>query len=146
MRIRPYRRSDAKAFAGLVRALARYKNLKPPTPAAARRLAADAGKRFRLMLAEVDGKPVAYALYFFTYSTFLAKQTLYLEDLFVLPTHRREGVGGKLFDALLREARRLKCGRMEWMVLDWNRMALRFYKKRHARSLKGWLPHRIVLK
>ena len=145
MKVRVYRKSDAKAFIGLVRALARYEDLKPPTAAASRRLVADAGKKFRLMLAEVDGKPVAYALYFFTYSSFLAKPTLYLEDLFVHPAHRRDGVGGALFDAVLREARRKKCGRMEWMVLNWNRMALRFYVKKKARCLKGWLPHRIVL-
>lgn len=146
MKIRPYRRGDAKAFVGLVRALARYENLKPPTPAAARRLVRDVGRRIRVLLGEADGKPVAYAIYLFSYSSFLARPTLYLEDLFVLPEHRGSGLGRKFMDALLREARRKKCGRMEWVVLDWNKPAIRFYDRLGARPLKGWITYRLALR
>lgn len=145
MRIRPYRKSDARHLVDLIRALARFESLKPPSAAAARRLVGDAGKRFQVLLGEVEGKKIGYAIYFFTYSTFLARPTLYLEDLFVLPDYRRQGAGMEFFDALLREARRRKCGRMEWSVLDWNTPAIRFYRKLGARPLEEWIPYRMLL-
>lgn len=145
MKIHAFRPGDARAFVELVRGLAAYEKLKPPTPAACRRLVADIGKRIRVLLCEVEGKKVAYAIYLFTYSSFLARPTLYLEDLFVLPEHRRLGIGKAFFDVLLREAKREKCGRMEWMVLDWNTPAIRFYDKSGARPLKEWITYRKVL-
>lgn len=145
MKIRPYRPADAKAFVGLVRALAEYEKLKPPTPAAERRLVADVGERIRVQLCEVDGRTVAYAIYLFTYSSFLARPTLYLEDLFVLPEYRRHGIGKKFFGVLLREARREGCGRMEWMVLDWNKPAITFYDTLGARPLGDWITYRMIL-
>ncbi len=145
MKIRPFRRGDGKALVELVRALARYERLKPLTAAAARRLVADAGRRLRVLLAEVGGKPAGYAVYFYTYSTFLAKPTLYLEDLFVLPEHRRRGIGKAFFRVLLREARRARCGRLEWAVLDWNAPARRFYGKLGARPLSDWITYRLPL-
>ncbi|HLY09351.1 MAG TPA: GNAT family N-acetyltransferase [Planctomycetota bacterium] len=145
MRIRPYERRDAKALVGLVRALARYEKLRPLPPAAARRLVGDAGRRFRVLMAEVDGKPVGYAIYFFTYSTFLARPTLYLEDVFVHPDFRRLGLGGRFFSELRREARRERCGRMEWVVLDWNTPARRFYRKLGAKPLDDWITYRLTL-
>jgi GNAT superfamily N-acetyltransferase len=145
MRIRPFGTGDAGAFIALVRALAAYEKLKPPTPAAARRLVADIGRRIRVLLAEEEGRAIAYAIYLFTYSSFLARPTLYLEDLFVLPEHRRGGLGRRMFDRLLREARREKCGRMEWVVLDWNRPALNFYDKIGAKPLSDWITYRLTL-
>jgi len=145
MRIRPFKRGDAGEFIALVRALAAYEKLRPPTRAAAGRLVADIGRRIRVLLAEQQGKAIAYAIYLFTYSSFLAKPTLYLEDLFVLPEHRRGGVGRRMFARLLREARREKCGRMEWMVLDWNRPALNFYDKIGAQPLSDWITYRLTL-
>ena len=144
MKIRPYEKKDAGDLVGLIRALAHFEHLNPPTPAAARRLAADAGRRFHVLLAQEGGRKIGYAIYFFTYSTFLARPTLYLEDLFVLPEYRRRGVGKKFFDALLREARRKRCGRMEWSVLDWNRPAIRFYRRLGARPLEEWIPYRLT--
>src|SRR5262249_27032964 len=113
MKIRRYEKRDAKPLLTLVRALARYAQIPPISPAPARRITADAGRRIRVLMAEVDGRPVGYAIYFFTYSSFLARPTLFLEDLFVLPEQRREGIGARFFDALLGEARREGCGRME---------------------------------
>jgi len=144
MRIRPYRKSDARHLVGLIRALATFESLKPPTAAAARRLVADAGRRFQVLMGEEGGRKVGYAIYFFTYSSFLARPTLYLEDLFLLPDFRRQGAGRMFFDALLREARKRKCGRMEWSVLDWNTPAIRFYRKLGARPLAEWIPYRIT--
>jgi GNAT superfamily N-acetyltransferase len=145
MKIRPYQKRDAKDLTALIRALAKYEKLTPPSPAAARRLIADIGGRIRVMMAEVDGTSVGYAIYLFTYSSFLARPTLYLEDLFVLPEHRRGGIGGKFFESLHREARRETCGRMEWVVLDWNTPAHRFYRKLGAKALDNWITYRMTL-
>jgi len=145
MKIRPYEKRDAKNLTALIRALARYERLTPPSPAAARRLIADIGRRIHVLLAEVDGKPVGYAIYLYTYSSFLARPTLYLEDVFVLPEYRRGGIGRKFFEALRRAGRREKCGRMEWVVLDWNKPAHRFYRKLGAKPLDDWVTYRMML-
>ncbi len=145
MKIRPYEKRDAKDLTNLIRALAKYEKLAPPSPAAARRLIADIGRRIRVLIAEEAGTPVGYAIYLFTYSSFLARPTLYLEDVFVLPEHRRGGIGGQFFEALRQAARREKCGRMEWVVLDWNTPAHRFYRKLGAKPLDNWVTYRIVL-
>lgn len=145
MTIRPYEKRDAKALVGLVRALAHYEKLKPLSPAAARRLVRDVGRRIRVLMAEEGGRAVGYAIYFFTYSSFLARPTLYLEDLFVLPEQRRGGIGARFFAELRREARREQCGRMEWMVLDWNAPAHRFYRKLGAKPLDDWITYRLPL-
>jgi GNAT superfamily N-acetyltransferase len=145
MKVRPYEKKDARDLTALIRALAKYEKLTPPSPAAARRLIADIGRRIRVLIAEIDGRPVGYAIYLFTYSSFLARPTLYLEDVFVLPEHRRGGVGGKFFEALFQAARREKCGRIEWVVLDWNTPAHRFYRKLGAKPLDNWVTYRMVL-
>lgn len=145
MKIRPYEKRDAKDLTALIRALAAYEKLTPPTPAAARRLLADIGRRIHVLLAEVDGQAVGYAIYLFTYSSFLARPTLYLEDLFVLPEHRRSGLGARFFQALRAAARREKCGRLEWIVLTWNTPAHRFYRKLGAKRLDDWLLYRMTL-
>jgi GNAT superfamily N-acetyltransferase len=138
MKIRTYRKRDAASLTALVRALADYEKLARPTPAAARRLIADVGRRIHVLIAEVDGEAVGYAIYLFSYSSFRALPKLYLEDLFVLPEHRRGGVGAKFFAELRKVARRAGCGRMEWVVLDWNKPARRFYAKLGAKPLAGW--------
>ncbi len=146
--IRPAKPSDAKAFLSLVDALADYEKLKRPSTAAKKRLIADAfgkKKRIKAFLVFVDSVPAGYAITFESYSSFLAKPTLYLEDIFVLPEYRRLGIGKKFFDILLREARKRKCGRMEWTVLDWNVPAINFYNKLGAQQMKEWLLYRITL-
>jgi GNAT superfamily N-acetyltransferase len=144
-RIRPFEKRDGRALTALIRGLAEYEELPPPTPSAARRLLADIGRRIHVLLAEVEGEPVGYAIYFFTYSSFRARPTLYLEDVFVLPAHRRAGLGRRFFDALRQAARRERCARMEWIVLGWNRPAQRFYRELGARPLRGWLLYRLGL-
>lgn len=144
--IRPATEKDSKTFLALIDALADYEKLKRPTRAAKKRLIEDAfGKQKRIdaFLAFSDDKPVGYAIIFETYSSFLAKPTLYLEDIFILKEYRRFGIGKKFFDALLKEARKRKCGRMEWVVLDWNKPAINFYDKLGAKQMKEWLVYRV---
>jgi GNAT superfamily N-acetyltransferase len=86
---------------------------------------------------------VGYAIYFFTYSTFRARPTLYLEDVFVIPQQRGQGAGVALFRACAREAVAQSCARMEWQVLSWNRPSIEFYQRLGARHLEDWLPFRL---
>lgn len=146
--IRRPRREEAKTFLTLVDALADYEKLRRPGRSARARLVRDGfskRRRFDPYLIFVGGIPAGYAIVFETYSSFLAKPTLYLEDLFVLPEHRGSGIGLKLFRHCVSEARRRKCGRMEWCVLDWNKIALRFYDNAGAKHMKDWLFYRLVL-
>ena len=146
--IRPLSRPHGKAFLSLVNALADYEKLKRPGRAAQSRLLRDAlgkRKRFDAFLAFADGRAAGYAIVFETYSSFRARPTLYLEDLFVLPEFRKKKIGYSLFRKCLSEARRRGCGRMEWMVLDWNTPAIRFYRKLNATWMKEWMLFRIDL-
>lgn len=89
-------------------------------------------------LAFWKGKPAGYALYFFNFSTFLAKPGLYLEDLYVKPEFRGRGIGKALLLTVAREAKARDCGRMEWMALDWNTPAHDFYLSLGAEMLEEW--------
>jgi GNAT superfamily N-acetyltransferase len=145
--VQPVAPGDEAVFLGLVDALADYERLPRPTPEARERLARDGfgeDPLFRAYLARLDGQPVGYAITFFTYSSFLARPTLYLEDLFVLPEVRRSGVGKALFTFLAGEAVRRGCGRMEWVVLDWNQLAIDFYERLGARRLTEWYTYRLA--
>jgi GNAT superfamily N-acetyltransferase len=137
---------DGPVLLSLVEALARYERLPPPDAGARERLMRDGvgpEPRYRLHIGELDGRPVGYALWLFTYSTFLARPTLWLEDLFVEPDARAHGVGGALLGALGQEAVAAGCGRMEWAALTWNRLAIDFYERLGARALEEWRTFRL---
>jgi len=144
--IRPARPADLDQVIGLIRALAEFERLPGPDGAAAARFHADFSAdppRFRLLVAEEGGECIAYALYFFTYSTFLARPSLYLEDLFVRPDRRSRGLGRALLERLARVAVESGCGRFEWTVLDWNERAQKFYRSLGARILSEWQVCRV---
>jgi GNAT superfamily N-acetyltransferase len=145
--IRPATRADAPVIASLVRELADYEKLLPEAKATAvdfeRELDAP-NPVIHVLIAEWNGAPAGFALYFFNFSTFVGRPGLYLEDLFVRPAQRSHGIGRALLRALARIARQRNCGRMEWAVLDWNEPALRFYQTLGARQLKEWIIHRLT--
>ena len=143
--IRKGRRADAEQFIGLVHALAEFEHLDPPSKEGGRRLVDDIfdKKRVNLLVASDDRKLVGYALYFHTYSSFLAKPTLYLEDLFVLDEYRKQSVGFSLFRKCVETALAEGCGRMEWAVLTWNAKALKFYERLGARRMSDWYVYRL---
>jgi GNAT superfamily N-acetyltransferase len=97
-----------------------------------------------VIIARIDGEPVGFALFFHNYSTFLAQRGIYLEDLFVRPEARGKGVGFALLRALARIAVERGCGRLEWAVLDWNQLAIDFYKRIGARPLDDWTVFRLT--
>ena len=143
--LKPERFSD---FARLIEALADYEQLPRPDEAAVTRLRTDAfasPPRFEAALALDDqDQAVGYAIWFETYSSFLAKPTIYLEDLFVLEAARGSGAGASLFEFVRKLGEERRCGRMDWMVLEWNTLARDFYHRRNAQHMKEWLLYRLT--
>jgi GNAT superfamily N-acetyltransferase len=130
---------DAAAVLALVTALAVYEREpdKVKMTEAGAREALAAG-HLKALLGFVGTEPVAMALYFFNFSSWTGKRGLFLEDLFVAPEVRGQGVGVDLLKRLARLAREMGCGRMEWNVLDWNEPAKGFYGSLGARHTVGW--------
>jgi GNAT superfamily N-acetyltransferase len=144
--VRSLAATDAEQLLGLIDGLADYEKLPRPDPAARERLLADAlsePPRFHTLLADSDGQITGYAIFFFTYSTFRARPSLYLEDIFVVPDQRGRGAGLALFRAVAAEAVRQGCSRMEWQVLAWNEPSIKFYERLGARHMDDWLPFRL---
>jgi GNAT superfamily N-acetyltransferase len=138
--------ADADTFFSLIDALADYEKLPRPDAAARQRLLSDGfgpSPRFEAFLARVGGVAAGYAITFQTYSSFLAKPTQYLEDIFVLPQFRKQKVGLALFLSIASLARERGCGRMEWTVLDWNEPAHEFYRSLDALHMHEWSLYRL---
>ena len=147
--LRKATRYDAPALLGLITALAEFESLPPPDPDAQLRLVEHGFSeqpRFEAWLAEWAGveTPIGYALVFETYSTFLARPTLFLEDIFVLPRFRDQGVGGALFRHCLCLAKDRGCGRMELSCLNWNTQAQQVYEKMGAQRMTDWYLYRLT--
>ncbi len=145
--VRPARVEDGPEIVRLIDGLADFEKLPPPDEAAKARLLEDAfgpAPRFSIFLAEVQGVIAGYAFIFETYSTFQALPKLYLEDIFVMPEYRGYKVGYALFRECVAEAERRGCGRMEWVVLDWNIHAQKFYQQLGARHTQEWQPYSLT--
>ena len=99
--------------------------------------------KFRAVLAEWQGQPAGFALFFYNYSTWQGRPGLYLEDLFVRPAFRGKGIGKALLVHLAELAVRENCGRFQWQVLDWNTPAIDFYKSLGATVMQEWLTMRV---
>jgi GNAT superfamily N-acetyltransferase len=142
--------ADVPLILHLITALAEYEKLSSAVEATEAKLAASlfpagqAAPAAHCILAEVDGAVAGFALYFFNYSTFLARPGLYLEDLFVKPEVRSRGLGKALLLHLAKIANQRGCGRMEWCVLDWNQPAIEFYESLGARRMKEWQVCRLT--
>ncbi|WP_437836688.1 N-acetyltransferase family protein [Sorangium sp. So ce1153] len=145
--IRPATAADIPTIARLIRLLAEYERLAHEVVFDERELEANLfGPRpaAEVVLAEAEGTAVGFALFFQSFSTFLGKPGLYLEDLFVLPEHRGEGHGKALLVHLARLAVERGCGRFEWSVLDWNEPAIGFYRKLGAKPMDEWTVQRLT--
>jgi GNAT superfamily N-acetyltransferase len=144
--IRSATRSDVAAILAMIRELADYEHLTQLCTATEAQLAEElfgAGSRAEALVGEAHGEPVAFALFFHNFSTFLGRKGLYLEDLYVRPAHRRNGYGRALLLHLARVAHERGCGRFEWMALDWNEPAIRFYKGLGAAEMAEWRLFRV---
>lgn len=139
--IRPARRADAGEIARLIRALADYEKLSDQavgTPAMIEAQLFGPRPPAEAFMALRGGRAVGFALFFTTFSTFLCKPGIYLEDLFVEPEHRGTGIGKALLKRLAALAVERSCGRFEWRVLDWNAPSIRFYEALGATVMPEW--------
>jgi GNAT superfamily N-acetyltransferase len=144
--VRPARREDAELLVNLVHELAVYEKLEQHARATAddfRRHLFGPRPAAESAVAEVGGEAVGFALWFSTFSTFRGQPGLYLEDIFVRPSHRGRGIGKGLLAAVARRAVERGCGRLEWSVLDWNDPAIGFYRALGARPMDEWTVFRI---
>jgi GNAT superfamily N-acetyltransferase len=144
--IRKARAGDEALILAFIRELAQYEKLLYAVVAREEDVrAALFGPNPRVFcdIAEVEGEAAGFALWFYTYSTFLARHGIYLEDLFVRPPFRGRGIGKGLMLNLAKRAREEGCGRLEWAVLDWNKPSIDFYQSLGARPVKGWQVYRL---
>ncbi len=139
--LRPATRLDVPVLFGLIKALAEYEKLSDAVTGSAADLERDLfGDRpfAEAILAESEGRVMGWALFFHNYSTFLTQPGIYLEDLFVLPEFRGRGIGKSLIVYLAQLTVERGCGRLEWSVLDWNELAIGFYKGIGADVMPDW--------
>jgi GNAT superfamily N-acetyltransferase len=147
LRIRAGELEDVPLIAQLIRGLARYEKLEHEVVMTEEKLTETlfGDRRYaETLIAEDDGEPVGFALFFHNYSTFLAQPGIYLEDLFVLPDKRGGGVGRALLQRLAQLAVDRGCGRLEWAVLDWNVDAIAFYQRLGAKPNAEWTIYRLT--
>ena len=145
--IRPGELKDVPLIAELIRGLAHYEKLEHEVTMTEEKLTAHLfGERryAETLIAEDGGQPVGFALFFHSFSTFLAQPGLYLEDLFVVPARRGAGIGRALLERLAQVAVNRGCGRLEWAVLDWNKDAIRFYERLGAKPNSEWTVYRLT--
>jgi GNAT superfamily N-acetyltransferase len=150
LRIKEATSADVPKIVQLVKKLAEYEKLSSEVTATEElftRYGFGENSYYQALLAETsegtNSTSIGFALYFFTFSTFVGKPTLYLEDLFVLPEYRGRGVGSQLLKQLARIALQRDCGRMEWSVLDWNEPAIKIYLGLGAKPMSDWTQYRL---
>ena len=137
---------DVPLVLSFIRELAEYERLSHEVVATEESLRENLfGERryAEVLIAEQDGTPAGFALFFHNFSTFLGKPGIYLEDLYVRPEFRGAGIGKRLLGHLARLAKERDCGRLEWWVLDWNEPSIGFYKKLGAVPMDDWTVYRV---
>lgn len=144
--LRPAEPGDVETVYELIVALAEYERLRHQVSGTRELLETalfGARPAVEAVIAEIDSDPIGFALYFHTFSTFLCRPGMWLEDLFVIPEHRRGGVGRLLLSHVAAVAVRRGCARLEWSALGWNEPALRFYAALGAETLSDWRTLRL---
>ena len=148
LEIRPAVREDVPLILEFIRLLAEYEREPQSavaTPADLLRDGFDTPQpKFRVVIAEWEGRPAGFAFFFFNYSTWMGKPGLYLEDLFVKPEFRGKGIGKALMVHLAQIAVKENCYGMRWQVLDWNTPAIEFYETLGGKLLKEWITVRVM--
>jgi GNAT superfamily N-acetyltransferase len=148
IRIEPATEADLPVILEFIRELAQYERLLDTVKVTEDRLRQSLFGSERLVKAIIayqNEEPIAFAVYFFNFSTFEGLPGLYLEDIFVRPAFRGLGVGRKLFAFLATKAQESNCSRIELSVLNWNEDAIRFYRNLGAEPVKGWTIYRLSL-
>lgn len=145
--LRPAEPADVPVLFQLIQALAEYEKLSHAVTGTADALKEHLfGSRpyAEAIIVEYAGQAVGFALFFPNFSTFLTQPGIYLEDLFVLPEYRRQGIGKAILSYLAQLAVERGCGRLEWSVLDWNEPAIAFYRRMGASILEDWRICRVT--
>jgi GNAT superfamily N-acetyltransferase len=146
LQIRAAQPEDVGTILAMIRGLAEYERAPLSAEATEQDLLRDGfgpQPRFHCVIADWDGVPAGFALYFYNYSTWKGRPGIFLEDLFVWPHFRGKGIGKALLLHVARIAVAERCGRYEWQVLDWNTPAIDFYEALGARRMQQWLPMRV---
>ena len=144
--IRKAVREDTALILEFIKGIAKYEKMENEVEATVELLEEqlfDKG-RAEVIFAMEDGKEVGFALFFHNFSTFVGRGGLYLEDLYVYPEYRGKGYGKALFLELVRIANERKCGRMEWVCLNWNTSSIEFYRSMGAVALDEWTTYRLT--
>ena len=147
LHIRPATPDDIPLILAFIRELAEYERAPEQAIAKPEDLRRDGWgpePKFRVVIAEWQGAPAGFALFFYNYSTWQGRAGIYLEDLFVRPQFRGKGIGKALLVHLAQIAVRENCGRFQWQVLDWNTPSIDFYKSLGAVVMQEWLTMRVT--
>ncbi|MBT8370429.1 MAG: GNAT family N-acetyltransferase [Deltaproteobacteria bacterium] len=145
-KIRPATEKDSPVILSLIKELAEYERLSHEVIASEddiRKFLFGKHPFAQALIGENEGNAVSFALYFYNFSTFLGKPGIYLEDLYVQPTHRGKGFGRKMMVHIARLAQEQNCGRFEWSVLNWNTPAIKTYEKLNATPMNEWILYRL---
>ncbi|MBV4536541.1 GNAT family N-acetyltransferase [Pseudomonas urmiensis] len=144
--IRPAARSDAAQILAFITELADYERARHEVVASLadiERSLFDEGSTVSSLICERNGQAIGFAVYFYSYSTWLGRNGIYLEDLYITPEQRGDGAGRQLLRFIAREALANQCGRLEWSVLDWNEPAIGFYQSLGAQAQDEWIRYRL---
>ena len=147
IRIRKATEKDTPIIYSLIKEIAGYEKLSHEVTATEEKIRETlfGNKSYaEVIIAEYENEPVGQALFFHNYSTFLAQPGIYLEDLFVRPNFRSKGIGKALLKSLVKIAKERNCGRVEWVVLNWNKSAIDFYKSFGAVPMDEWTTYRLT--
>jgi len=146
LNIRPAVRTDAAQILAFITELADYERARHEVIASVadiERSLFDEGSTVQSLICEREGKAIGFAVYFYSYSTWLGRNGIYLEDLYITPEQRGGGAGRQLLRHIAREAVANSCGRLEWSVLDWNAPAIGFYESLGAEAQDEWIRYRL---
>jgi GNAT superfamily N-acetyltransferase len=144
--IKPATIEDAQTIVDLIKAIAEYEKLLDQVQATTETIIEHLFSKksyAECIIAFENNKPIGFALYFHNFSTFVSKPGIYLEDLFVLESHRGNGYGKKLLLQVIALAKQRNCGRVEWSVLNWNKPAIDFYESLGATAMNEWTTYRL---
>lgn len=144
-KIRPATKADVGEILTFIKKLAEYEKLSHCVIATEELLKKSLfdDKRAEVLLGILDGKVVGFALFFHSFSTFVGKAGIWLEDLFVLPKYRKNGYGKALLKELAKIALKRDCARLEWSCLDWNEPSIQFYLSLNAKAMDEWTTYRL---
>lgn len=139
-------KNDAGILLGFIRELAEYEHMEDDCIADEETLCERLfeNKKAEVLLAYENNTPIGYALFFHSFSTFIGKDGIYLEDLYITPCMRKKGYGKKLFSEVAKIARSRDCARLEWSCLDWNTPSIEFYLSLGATPMKDWTMYRLT--